>query len=192
MGASAVNTNFKIMQRAIFFFFIWILLLSSCSENSPARQDSTEYEKIEDDTLTTYFPEKYEEEILDTILDPENNFKVLIKKSTLMDKSIVQTIELDNKQIQKLVYRDKSILIKVTIGERILLDTLLTKGIFPQIGDNDFLRKAIMWGAWIEKYDKINKEVTLSCNVIVPDSDWGYNFIIKVDNKAKKKYCLTT
>jgi hypothetical protein len=181
------------MLRIIIIFSLTVFLPASCNQNKTTKQDlannSTE-KLIQNDTITRYIPDKYEEEILDTLLDADYQFRVLIKKSTLMNRFVVQTIELDNKQIQKLVYRDNSILIKVTNNDRTLLDTLLTKEIFPQIGDKEFLSKAIMWGAWVVKYDKINQEVGLRFSIIVPDTDWGYNFIINVDNKIKKEILL--
>lgn len=181
------------MHRIIIIFSLTVFLLASCNQKKTPKQDiaknSTE-KSIQNDTITRYIPEKYEEEILDTLLDAEYQFRVFIKKSTLMNRFVVQTIELENKQIQKLVYRDKSILIKVTNKDKTLLDTLLTKEMLPQIGDKEFLSKAIMYGTWVEKYDKNKQEVKLSFNVIVPDTDWGYNFIINVDHKGKREILL--
>jgi hypothetical protein len=141
------------------------------------------------DTVTTYIPQKYEENIIDSLLDVDINFRVIIKKSTLMDKFVIQTFE-QSENVKKIVYRDSKINIKVTVGEKTIFDRTLTKETFPQIGDEDFLNQAIMNRVWIEKYDKEEQCLTMSCNVIVPDTDWSYYFSINVDTKGRNEILL--
>jgi metal-dependent HD superfamily phosphatase/phosphodiesterase len=141
------------------------------------------------DTVTIYIPHKYKENIIDSLLDVDINFRVIIKKSTLMDKFVIQTFEQEG-NVKKIVYRDNQINIKVTVDEKTIFESTLTKEIFPQIGDEEFLSQAIMHGIWIEKYDKEEQCLTMSCNVIVPDTDWSYYFSINVDTKGRREILL--
>jgi len=190
------------MTRQITFiiYFIGTLFITSCSDSKSRGQRTNDIapstldivdENISRtmDTVTEYIPQKYEESIIDSLLDIDINFRVIIKKSTLMDKFVIQTFE-QGDNVKKIVYRDRKINIKVTVGEQTIFDKTLTKETFPQIGDKDFLNQAIMHGIWIEKYDKEEQCLTMSCNVIVPDTDWSYFFLINVDTKGKNEILL--
>jgi len=139
------------------------------------------------DTITKFDPAKYEEEIKDTIIDSVRNLRVVIKKSTRMDKYVTQELELDSLHFQKINYRDETIEFKITEENKVIFEKTITKEKLTQINDKDFLSKSIMYGAWFEAYNKESQEVKLSFNIVVPETDWGYFFIMTVDKSGKSK-----
>jgi hypothetical protein len=166
-----------------------ITLFMICCGN-PTSKTSSINKTYSVDTIEKFEPEKYQEEINDSILDSENNIKVTIKKSTRMEKYITKIIKTDSTHVEKLKYRDNKINIKVQIGGIAKFDTTLIKETLTQIGDEDFLKQSIMWNAWINKYNKEKQELSINFSVLVPDTDWSYNFSLSVDKNGKGKIAL--
>jgi plasmid stabilization system protein ParE len=84
------------MTRQITFiiYFIGTLIITSCSDGK-YRSPRIDVHPRTLDTVTVYFPHEYKESIIDLVLDVDINFKVIIKKSTLMDKFVIQTFKQD-------------------------------------------------------------------------------------------------
>jgi len=169
--------------------FILIAFFISCTNNKTKEKNETSLH-LKADTITRFEPEKYTVETKDTILDTENNFRVIIKKTNRMDKYITQIINIDGTHIQKLNYRDNSINVKVQVGNTLRFDTTLVKENLQAIGDDDFLSKSILNNIWIDSYDKAKQTVSMSFKVLVPETDWSYDFSLTVDKKGKHKLLL--
>ena len=158
--------------------------------NNKTKEKNETSLQLKADTITRFEPEKYTVETKDTILDTENNFRVIIKKTNRMDKYITQIINIDGTHIQKLNYRDNSINVKVQVGNTLRFDTTLVKENLQAIGDDDFLSKSILNNIWIDSYDKAKQTVSMSFKVLVPETDWSYDFSLTVDKKGKHKLLL--
>lgn len=169
--------------------FILIAFCINCTNNKTKGKQDAELH-LKKDTITRFEPEKYKEETKDTILDTENNFRVIIRKSTRMDKYITQIITNDSTHIQKLNYRDNSINVKVQVGNVVKYDTTLVKENLQAIGNDDFLSKSILYNVRIDSYNKAKQTVLMSFKVLVPETDWSYDFSITVDNEGKNKLLL--
>ncbi|WP_028982479.1 DUF4738 domain-containing protein [Sporocytophaga myxococcoides] len=180
----------NIRLRDLLLYVFGVVFILSCESKKSGQQSENKKSLIKRDTITSYFPERREVHITDTILDPENGFKVLIKKTSLKNKFVVQSFEADNNEVQKHIYYDNSILVKVFSDNKVLLDTLLTKDKLEQIGDRDFLKQAILYNAWIDSFDKDKQEVVVLFSVNVPDTDWAYDFSIIVSKDGRKEILL--
>jgi len=179
----------KIKLREILLYVFGVVSILSCESKKSGQQSENKKSLIKRDTITTHLPERKEVSITDTILDPENGFKVVIKKTSL-NKFVVQSFEADNNEVQEHIYYDNSILVKVFSDNKVLLDTLLTKDKLEQIGDSDFLKQAILYNAWIDSFDKDKQEVVILFSVNVPDTDWAYDFSIIVSKDGRKEILL--
>ena len=169
--------------------FILITFCISCTNNKTKGKQETGLH-LKRDTITRFDPEKYKEETKDTILDTDNNFRVVIRKTTRMDRYITQIITIDSTHIQKLNYRDNSINVKVQVGNVVKFDTTLVKEKLQAIGDDDFLNKSILYNIRINSYNKAKKTVSMSFKVLVPETDWSYDFSLTVDKEGKNKLLL--
>lgn len=163
-----------------------IMLCYACSNtDKKAKFDTNQTVRI--DTITKFDPAKYEEEIKDTLVDSVRNLKIVIKSSTRMDKFITQEFELDSLHFQRINYRDKTLEFKVIEHDKIIFDKKIIKEELTQIKDKDFLSKSVMHGAWFESYNKEKEEIKMSFNIVVPETDWGYFFIMTVDKSGNSK-----
>jgi hypothetical protein len=169
--------------------FILIAFCVGCTNNKTTEKIETGLH-LKTDTITRFDPENYNEETKDTILDTENDFRVIIKKTTRMDKYVTQIFNIDSTHIQRLNYRDNSINIKVQVGNTEKFSTTLVKENLQAIGDDDFLNKSILYNIWIDSYDKTKQTVSMIFKVIVPDTDWSYTFSLTVDKEGKHKLLL--
>lgn len=128
-----------------------------------------------------YIPEQYEENRIDTILDSNENLRVVIIRKTLMDKSVFFTYTLENEQTEIHYYRDYTSEITVFKADSILFKRTFYKNDFEQIGDEEFLKEAITYNTWIQEYDKKSKMVKISHVIGVPETDWNYHFTLFID-----------
>lgn len=156
-----------IKSRLILSFLLFILS-SSCAQ-----------EKNE-----TYFPEQYEEFKTDTVLDSKANVRVIIVRKTLMDKAVAFTYTDDKNQNYTHFYRDYATEITVIRSDKILFKKTLYKTNFEQIGDEEFLKKAITHNTWIQGYDKKSGTVRISHVIGVPETDWAYHFTLVIDKNG--------
>jgi hypothetical protein len=168
---------------------IFMTFCLSCVNNKTNEKKETGL-ILKADTITKFDPEKYTEETKDTILDTEINFRVVIKKTTRMDKYISQIIDIDSTHFNKFNYRDNSINVKVLVDNALKFDTTLVKENLEAIGDDDFLSKSILYNIWIDSYDKAKQTVSMSFSVLVPETDWSYDFSLTVDKEGKHKLLL--
>ncbi|MPL86282.1 hypothetical protein SDC9_32262 [bioreactor metagenome] len=155
--------------------------------NTDKKEKSDTDQTLRIDTITKFDPTNYEEEINDTLVDSVRNIKIVIKKSTRMDKFITQELELDSLHFQRINYRDKTLEFKVLEHDKVIFEKRILKEDLIQINDKDFLSKSVMHGAWFESYDKETEEIKMSFNIVVPDTDWGYFFIMIVDKSGNIK-----
>jgi hypothetical protein len=132
-----------------------------------------------------YIPEQYEEHRIDTTLDSKLNLKVIIIRKTLMDKSVTYTYTIENDLTETQYYRDYSSEIIVYKADSILFRRTLVKNDFEQIGDDEFMNKAITQNTWIQEYDRKNKTIKISHVIGVPETDWNYHFTLFIDKKGK-------
>ena len=146
-----------------------------------------EHQNLKIDTVIIYHPEKYKEEITDTIVDTDKKLRVVVKKTTRMDKFVIQEYELDSLHFQRIIYRDQTLEFKVIENNKVIFDKAITKEKLTQIKDKDFLSKSVMYGAWFDKYDKEKQEIEMSFNIMVPETDWAYHYIITVDKSGNGK-----
>ena len=168
-------------------FILPIIVLSCCGCVSSDKKVSTDKNQpLTVDTIIKFFPEKYTEDIKDTLVDSVRDLRVTIKESTRMDKFVTQDFKLDSLHFQKLNYRDQTFEFKISERKTVIFDKTITKEKLTQIKDKDFLSKAIMYNAWFDTYDKRKKEVRMIFNIIVPDTDWGCFFILTVDKIREK------
>ena len=164
-----------------------IIMLGLACANTDKKVKSETNQTVKIDTITKFDPAKYEEEIKDTLADSVRNLRIIIKKTTRMDKSITQEFKLDNLHYQKLNYRDKTIEFKVVENKKVIFDKTITKEKLIQIKDKKFLSSSIVYGAWFDKYDKEKQEITMSFDIIVPDTDWAYFYTLTVDKSGNGK-----
>ncbi len=178
------------MKLLIFFITIILFVLSvACNgkrNSSPEKNNLT----LIIDTVIVYEPKEYQEKIIDTVLDSEDNIRVIIKMASRMDQQVSQIIELDSTRIKKICWRDNSLSFRIFVEDQLKFDTTVVKEALIQIGDDDFLKKSILYSAWIDNYDKELKTVIMGFNVIVPDTDWAYEFSLSVDNAGKNELLL--
>jgi hypothetical protein len=163
------------------FIVLTAVIISYGCLNSDKKVTSGTNQTMRIDTISKFEPERYKEEIIDTLIDSIRNLKVIIKKSTRMDKFITQGFELDSLHFQKINYRDRTLEFKVIEDTKVIFHKTITKENLTQINDQEFLSKSIIYGAWFDTYDKEKQEVKMSFNIIVPDTDWGYFYILTVD-----------
>lgn len=168
------------------FLLIVIMFCYGCT-NTDKKEKSDTDQTLRIDTITKFDPTSYEEEINDTLVDSVRNIKIVIKKSTRMDKFISQELELDSLHFQRINYRDKTLEFKVLEHDKVIFEKRILKEDLTQINDKDFLSKSVMHGAWFESYDKETEEIKMSFNIVVPDTDWGYFFIMTVDKSGNIK-----
>lgn len=174
------------MVKQTFILLTTLLLCNACTKNDK-KVSCEKNQTLRIDTINKFDPAEYEEEIKDTLVDSVRNLRVVIKKSTRMDKYVTQEIELDSLHFQKINYRDETIEFKITEDNKVIFEKTITKEKLTQINDKDFLSESIMYGAWFEAYDKETQEVKMSFNIVVPETDWGYFFIMTVDKSGKSK-----
>lgn len=174
------------MTKRISIILTIIILCYACAnKDKKVRSDTNQIVRI--DTITKFDPAKYEEEIKDTLIDSVRNLRIVIKKSTRMNKFITQEFELDSLHYQKINYRDKTIEFKVIENNKVTFDKVITKEKLTQIKDKKFLSKSIMYGAWFNSYDKEKQEITMSFDIVVPDTDWAYFYTLTVDKSGNGK-----
>jgi hypothetical protein len=162
------------------------MLCFACA-NTDKKVKSETNQTVKIDTVTKFDPAKYEEEIKDTLVDSVRNLRIIIKKSTRMDKFITQEFELDSLHYQKINYRDKTLEFKVIENNKVIFNKTITKEQLTQIKDKEFLSKSIMFGAWFDSYDKEKQEITMSFDIVVPDTDWAYFYTLTVDKLGNGK-----
>ncbi len=131
-----------------------------------------------------YIPEQYEENTIDTLLDSKMNLRVIIMRKTLMDKSVSFDYTLENGQTETHLYRDYSSEIIVYKADSILFKRTFNKNDFEQMGDEEFLKRAITHNTWIQEYDKKSKTVKISHVIGVPETDWNYHFTLFIDKNG--------
>lgn len=174
------------MNKIALILFTALILCSACSHTDrKVKRDTNQTVRIV--TITKFDPAKYEEEIKDTLVDSVRNLKIVIKSSTRMDKFVTQELELDSLHFQRINYRDKTLEFKVIEYDKVIFNRKITKEGLTQIKDKDFLSKSVMHGAWFESYNKEKQEVKMSFNIVVPETDWGYFFIMTVDKSGNCK-----
>jgi hypothetical protein len=168
------------MVKQTFILLTTLLLFNACLKNDK-KVSCEKSQTLRIDTITKFDPAKYEEEIKDTLIDSVRNLRVVVKKSTRMDKFITQEFELDSLHFQRINYRDKTLEFKVIEHDKVIFDKKIIKEELTQIKDKDFLSKSVMHGAWFDSYNKEIQEIKMSFNIVVPETDWGYFFIMTVD-----------
>jgi len=162
------------------------MLCFACT-NTDKKVKSETIQTVKIDTITKFDPAKYEEEIKDTLVDSVRNLRIIIRKSTRMDKFITQEFELDSFHYQKINYRDKTLEFKVIENNKVIFNNTITKEQLTQIKDKEFLSKSIMYGAWFDSYDREKQEITMSFDIVVPDTDWAYFYTLTVDKLGNGK-----
>ena len=131
-----------------------------------------------------YIPEQYEEFTTDTIIDSKLKLRLIITRKAIMDKAIPYIITTENNLTETQYYRDYSSEIIVYKADEILFKRTLVKNDFEQIGDEEFMYKAITHNTWFNEYDKKNKLIKISHVIGVPETDWNYHFTLFIDNKG--------
>ena len=188
------------MKKTILCLLVLTSLFIGCNQRSVSENDDTILEFSVDsnvneisetnidyileasgDTIISIYPESFEEEIIDSLLDIDKNIRLIIKISTRMDKYVSKVYVLDSNRIEKYVYRDKAISFNLLVDDAIRLDTTILKENLTQIGDEDFLKQSTMHRAWIRDYDRVNNTIYTRFNATVPDTDWAYAFVIVID-----------
>jgi hypothetical protein len=136
------------------------------------------------DKKDIFIPEQYEEHRIDTILDSKIKLRVIIIRKTIMDKAVPVNYSNENNKTETQYYRDYSSEIIVYNANEILFKRTFIKNDFEQIGDDEFMNKAITHNTWIKEYDRKNKMIKISHVIGVPETDWNYHFTIFIDKKG--------
>jgi hypothetical protein len=105
------------MKRTIVLLTAIVLCYACSNTDKKVKSDANQALRI--DTITKFDPAKYEEEIKDTLVDSVRNLKIVIKKSTRMDKYITQEFELDSMHFKRINYRDKTLEFKVIEHDKV-------------------------------------------------------------------------
>jgi hypothetical protein len=168
----------------IIILFLTAFFVYSCGGKKEEQPVVKEAMVPKADTLTEYFPAQYEEEVEDTLLDAGSKLRLVIKRYTQMENSVVQFFD-DSNSVRKFVYRDNALSVRLTKGAKVLLDTVLTKQTIAAGEDIDFLVKSVMHEAAFENYDSDRKVVLISCVVSVPESEWSSHYFIHLDRNGK-------
>ncbi|MBY0245722.1 MAG: DUF4738 domain-containing protein [Sphingobacteriaceae bacterium] len=132
-----------------------------------------------------YFPEKYEENTIDTILDSKENLRISITKKTLMNKSVSFSHTSKKSTTSVFHFRDYSSEITVYKSNKILFNRTFNKNDFEQIGDENFLNQAITLNTWVQEYDKQSKIIKIQHVIGVPETCWSYHFTLFIDKDGK-------
>lgn len=165
---------------------IVILGLTSCNtETGNTRNSQNSSTKF--DTITRFFPEKYEIIREDTIIDKSTGLRVVIEREVLMNQFVTLTYEIDSLQIAKDNYRDYASTIMLYHHDTLICKQTFTKSDFPQIGDEDFLKKSTTHNTWLESFDAANGIIKFSHVISAPETDWAYDFTITFSDNCKFK-----
>ena len=131
-----------------------------------------------------YYPEQNEEIKIDSILDKKIKLRVLIIRKTLQDSTVSISYVLENNKIQTHKYRDYTTEITLFKNDSIIFNRKFYKNDFEQIGDEEFLKKAITHSTWIQEFDQKSKTVKISYVIGVPETDWNYHFTLSIDKNG--------
>ena len=172
------------MTKELTLILTLFVLLTSCSTN----QTDTETTTDNADTTKTKFsyqPEDYQEETQDTLLDPDTNLRLTIKRYTLMDKGFEVPFEYGDNQTNIIHFRDFAADIELTLGgETIYSETIQKENFADKIDDKDFLPLAFLSLADLDSYDKETGQVRIRCMTVMIESD--YAFMLIIDQQGTK------
>ncbi|AUC81619.1 hypothetical protein [Lacinutrix sp. Bg11-31] len=179
------------MKNILFILTIVSILFLGCDGKDRVYKSNTDVLKEHKllDSFSEdikYFPEKYNEFKIDTILS--NGFTVKIKSYTDMESSYLNEFKADN-ITHKHFYRDSKATIVVT-NNGIVFDKLIDKKTFSEF-DNTFselLKDTNMNGVWInEEKSLLNSNITINVNFCKPETDQCefFNLIIEKDGKYR-------
>ncbi|MDD3280771.1 MAG: DUF4738 domain-containing protein [Bacteroidales bacterium] len=178
-------------MKALFSCILLLITLIEACKRTPHTSFSIGEVAIHmPDTTIEYYPKNYQKTILDTLLDDDNNIRLYLSIATRMDKIVSQCYEDDSTHFRLLNYRDNTLQVKFMMDEEIILDTSIVKEALRQIGDEEFLKQSILYSAWINDYDKETQTVEVRFNVLVPDTDWSYLFMLTADKDGHSKIVL--
>lgn len=179
-------SNFMITVKNQFALLLLVLFFASCNTES-GKNNQNKTRKTTADTVTRYFPENYEIIKEDSLIDENEGVRIVIQREVLMDKFVTLTYELDSFNIEKDIYRDYASTIMLYRHDTLVCRQTFTKADFPQIGDDDFYKKAITHNTWLTNFDNTKKTVQFSHVISVPETDWAYDFTITLSDSCKFK-----
>lgn len=175
-----------IIVKNQFALLLLVLFFASCNTEAGKNNDN-KTKKTKADTVTRYFPENYEIIKEDSLIDESKGLRVVIQREVLMDKFVTLTYEIDSFNIAKDIYRDYASTIMLYKHDTLVCSKTFTKADFPQIGDDDFYKKAITHNTWLTNFNNSKKTVQFSHVISVPETDWAYDFTITLSDSCKFK-----
>src|SRR5690606_36226016 len=134
---------------------------------------------------TVFHPEKFHEEVQDTVLNKIDGIHLKLTRYPRMDKGRYELYEYENGIIEGVFFRDYVGHIELKIRENVVFDYQFEKEGFSEIEDEEFMKYAILHSLRLDNYDPKNGEVKIWCTVAVPDTDWLYLFEFKIDESGK-------
>jgi hypothetical protein len=138
------------------------------------------------DDKVTYHPERYVEDIVDTVLNREENLRLIIKNYTLMDKGIDTMYVYETGTKEKVHFRHNAVDISLILQDSLIYTRTFTKESLPNIDfTGEFGRASLLHSIWMNEYNKQEGIITLFSTVCVPDTDWCNFYKIQIDQKGK-------
>lgn len=174
------------MTKRLTFILTLFILLISCLTNQNDKQATTDNLDTAK-TIFSYEPEDYQEETIDTLLHPNTNLRLTIKRYTLMDKGFEVPFEYGDNQTNIIHFRDFAADIKLTKGDKTIYSETIQKESFKdKIEDKEFLPLSFLSWADLDSYDKETGQVKIKCMTVMIESDYAYIFILTIDGQGTK------
>jgi hypothetical protein len=181
------------MTKGLTLVLTLLILLSSCTTNQP-EIETTKTEEINSinsdssETTFSYQPKDYQEEIIDTLLDPKSPLRLIIKRYTLMDKGFEVPFEYGDNQTNIIHFRDFAVDIELKVGEKtIFSETVQKENFADKIDDKKFLPLASLNLVDLESYTHETGQVNVRCVIAMIESDYAYIFQLIIDKNGVKK-----
>jgi hypothetical protein len=163
------------INKPLFLITILFALVSCSNSNSENKQ-----------TVISYEPEKYQEQLTDTLLDVATDLRLLIKYYTLMDKGFEVPFDAaDKKEIVH--YRDFAADITLKQRDKIIYSGTLKKEFFKNKIESSFFSQSYLSSVSVDRYDPSTVIVKIRCMLVMIESDSSYIFHLIIDKDGNTK-----
>ncbi len=190
------NGLYSISILAIVLMAVWCFFLGiACADKTPSSGEATlptEEISAEPEVGTySFYPEAYQEEKTDTLLDEEANLRLQLHHYTLMDKGS-EMVSGEGPSADTVFSRDFAATIKLWHQNQLILDSTFVKEVFEEvIPDEDFLHYAVLMGVNLERWDAENQEVVVGLWISMPESCYTYYFEVFIGLNGQVRYELS-
>jgi hypothetical protein len=151
------------------------------SIDSHISQNAASVDTIKRNSVIRYYKE------MDTIVQKKDHFEVSITTEKIDEKFVIQYFRFDDKKVIANYYPDKSSTVKIKKNGNLFFDQIFHKSSFKDYVDQD-VEKFVLHDIIINAIPEMpNDTLSLKATLEAPNTDWNYDFLIKVFPNGQSK-----